>query len=191
MVRAISERLRRTDELLRRRVSRNANVEDAARLTLADRLADRLTEFGGSWAFIGVTVVFIALWVSVNTVFLSGRGPDPYPYSFLDVINGIVAALLTPVILISQKRQSEKDRLKADLDFQINLKNELAIAEVLRRLDVLESDRRGAPGARRRRPARPPRRLRRQTRVLDFARRASYLDRALASRSNVRDRIVK
>jgi uncharacterized membrane protein len=56
-------------------------------------------------------------------------------------MNGIVAALLTPVILISQKRQSEKDRLKADLDFQINLKNELAIAEVLRRLDVLESER--------------------------------------------------
>ncbi|HVG31248.1 MAG TPA: cyclic nucleotide-binding domain-containing protein [Pyrinomonadaceae bacterium] len=141
MVRAISERLRRTDELLRRRVSRNANVEDAARLTLADRLADRLTEFGGSWAFISVTVVFIALWVLFNSIFLRERGPDPYPYSFLDVINGIVAALLTPVILISQKRQSEKDRLKADLDFQINLKNELAIAEILRRLDVLESER--------------------------------------------------
>jgi uncharacterized membrane protein len=116
-------------------------VEDAARLTLADRLADRLTEFGGSWAFISVTVVLIALWVIVNSVFLRGQGPDPYPYSFLDVMNGIVAALLTPVILISQKRQSERDRLKADLDFQINLKNELAIAEVLRRLDVLESER--------------------------------------------------
>jgi uncharacterized membrane protein len=141
MVKAISERLRRTDELLRRRVSRNANVEDAARLTLADRFADRLTEFGGSWEFIVVTVVFIALWVLVNSIYLRGQGPDPYPYSFLDVINGIVAALLTPVILISQKRQSEKDRLKADLDFQINLKNELAIAEVLRRLDVLESER--------------------------------------------------
>jgi CRP/FNR family cyclic AMP-dependent transcriptional regulator len=141
MVMAISERLRRTDELLRRRVSRNANVEDAARLTFADRFADRLTEFGGSWTFISVTIVFIALWVLFNSIFLRGGGPDPYPYSFLDVINGIVAALLTPVILISQKRQSEKDRLKADLDFQINLKNELAIAEVLRRLDVLESER--------------------------------------------------
>lgn len=141
MVRAISERLRRTDELLRRRVSRNANVEDAARLTLADRLADKLTEFGGSWAFISVTIVFIALWVIVNSIFMRGQGPDPYPYSFLDVMNGIVAALLAPIILISQKRQSEKDRLKADLDFQINLKNELAIAEVLRRLDVLESER--------------------------------------------------
>lgn len=141
MVKAISERLRRTDELLRRRVSRNANVEDAARLTFADRFADRLTEFGGSWAFISVTIVLIALWVIVNSIFMRGQGPDPYPYSFLDVMNGIVAALLTPVILISQKRQSEKDRLKADLDFQINLKNELAIAEVLRRLDVLESER--------------------------------------------------
>ena len=141
MVKAISQRLRRTDELLRRRVSRNVNVEDAARLTRADRFADRLTEFGGSWAFISVTIVFITLWVLFNSIFLRGQGPDPYPYSFLDVINGIIAALLTPVILISQKRQSEKDRLKADLDFQINLKNELAIAELLRRLDVLESER--------------------------------------------------
>jgi CRP/FNR family cyclic AMP-dependent transcriptional regulator len=141
MVSAISERLRRTDELLRRRVSRNANVEDAARMTFADRLADRVTEFGGSWKFISVTIAFIILWMWVNSIIWRGQSPDPYPYSFLDVINGIVAALLTPIILISQNRQSEKDRLKSDLDFQINLKNELALAEVLRRLDVLESER--------------------------------------------------
>jgi uncharacterized membrane protein len=141
MVKAISERLRRTDELLRRRVSRNANVEDAARLTFADRLADRVTEFGGSWKFISLTVVFVVAWVLLNSWRWHEQGIDPFPYQFLDVINGIVAALLAPIILISQNRQSEKDRLRADLDFQINLKNELAIAEVLRRLDVLESER--------------------------------------------------
>lgn len=141
MVSAISERLRRTDELLRRRVSRNANDEERARQTFADRLADKLTEFGGSWKFISLTVAFLVVWMLANSWFMHNQGFDPYPYSFMDVINGMVAAVLAPIILISQNRQAEKDRLRADLDFQINLKNELALAEVLRRLDVLESER--------------------------------------------------
>jgi uncharacterized membrane protein len=141
MVGAISERLRRTDELLRRRVSRNANDEERAQQTFADRAADRLTGVSGSWGFIGLTVAFLVVWMVVNSWALHNQGFDPYPYSFMDVINGMVAALLTPIILISQNRQSEKDRLRSDLDYQVNLKNELALAEVLRRLDVLESER--------------------------------------------------
>jgi uncharacterized membrane protein len=141
MVSAISERLRRTDELLRRRVSRNANDEERAQQTFADRAADRLTGVSGSWGFIGLTVAFLVVWMVVNSWALHNQGFDPYPYSFMDVINGMVAALLTPIILISQNRQSEKDRLRSDLDYQVNLKNELALAEVLRRLDVLESER--------------------------------------------------
>ena len=141
MVSAISDRLRQTDRLLRQRVSRNVNVENDARMTLVDRLADAVSSFGGSWQFIGATIVFVVLWVWFNTYIQRDQGIDPFPYSFLDVINGIVAALLTPIILISQNRQAEKDRLRADLDYQINLKNELTIAEVLRRLDVLESER--------------------------------------------------
>jgi uncharacterized membrane protein len=141
MVGAISERLRRTDDLLRRRVSRNANEEERAQQTFADRLADKVTDFGGSWTFIVLTVAFLVIWMLFNTWLKRDQGFDPYPYSFMDVINGMVAALLTPIILISQNRQSEKDRLRADLDYQINLKNELALGEVLRRLDVLESER--------------------------------------------------
>lgn len=141
MVGAISDRLRRTDELLRRRVSRNANDEERAQRTFADRLADRVTDFGGSWTFIIITVAFLAIWMLFNSWLKHNQGFDPYPYSFMDVINGMVAALLTPIILISQNRQSEKDRLRADLDYRINLKNELALSEVLRRLDVLESER--------------------------------------------------
>jgi CRP/FNR family cyclic AMP-dependent transcriptional regulator len=141
MVSAISSRLRRTDELLRRRVSRNANDEERARQTFADRLADKLTEFGGSWKFISLTVAFLVVWMVANSWLMHNQGFDPYPYSFMDVINGMVAAVLAPIILISQNRQAEKDRLRADLDFQINLKNELALSEVLRRLDVLESER--------------------------------------------------
>ncbi|HEV2705876.1 MAG TPA: DUF1003 domain-containing protein [Pyrinomonadaceae bacterium] len=141
MLSAVSERLRRTDELLRRRVSRNANEVERERMTAADRMADAVTHFGGSWKFITATALFVLLWILFNSWYLSEASPDPYPYSFLDVINGIVAALLAPIILISQNRESAKDRLRADLDYQVNLKNELAIAEVLRRLDLLESER--------------------------------------------------
>ena len=141
MLAAITERLRATDDMLRQRVTRNLNEVDEERQTLSDRMAHALSEFGGSWKFISATVVFIVFWVVYNTGWLRDSGIDPFPYSFLDVMNGIVAALLAPIILISQNRQNDKDRLRADLDYQVNLKNELALNEVMRRLDLLESER--------------------------------------------------
>src|SRR5215210_806385 len=129
------------DVTLRQRVTRNLNEVEEERQTFADRMADAVSEFGGSWKFIAATVAFIVFWVVYNTTLRHDQGIDPFPYSFLDVMNGIVAALLTPIILISQNRQGEKDRLRADLDYQVNLKNELALAELLRRLDLLESER--------------------------------------------------
>ncbi len=141
MLSAVTDRLRQTDDLLRRRVSRNANEEEEARQTFTDRMADALSSFGGSWKFIFATVAFVALWVVFNSYVYDDRGLDPFPYSFLDVINGVVAGLLAPIILISQNRQNDKDRLRSDLDYQVNLKNELALAELMRRIDVLESER--------------------------------------------------
>ncbi|MBC7930866.1 MAG: DUF1003 domain-containing protein [Rubrivivax sp.] len=141
MLGAITKRLRETDEMLRQRVTRNFNEVEEEGRTFADRMADAVSEFGGSWAFIAATVVFVVYWVVYNSYWRHDQGIDPFPYSFLDVMNGIVAALLTPIILISQNRQTEKDRLRSDLDFQINLKNELSLTEVMRRLDVLESER--------------------------------------------------
>ena len=141
MLAAITERLRHTDEMLRQRVTRNLNDVEEERQTLSDRMADALSSFGGSWKFIVATVAFIVFWVVYNTAWRHDQGVDPFPYSFLDVMNGIVAALLAPIILISQNRQGYKDRLRADLDFQVNLKNELALGEVMRRLDLLESER--------------------------------------------------
>lgn len=141
MLGAIAERLRHTDEMLRQRVTRNLNEVEEGRQTFADRMADAVSEFGGSWKFIAATIAFIVLWVAYNTLLRQDRGIDPFPYSFLDVMNGIVAALLTPIILISQNRQGDKDRLRADLDYQVNLKNELALTELMRRLDVLETER--------------------------------------------------
>jgi CRP/FNR family cyclic AMP-dependent transcriptional regulator len=140
MLSAITERLRHTDEMLRQRVTRNVNEIEKEQMTVADRLADALSSFSGSWTFLLLTVVYISFWV-----LYAGRGLLGYSLTdsmgLLDAVNGIIAALLTPIILLSQNRQDNKDRLRSDNDFQINLKNELALNEVMRRLDVLESER--------------------------------------------------
>ena len=140
MLSALSDRLRRTDELLRSRVSRNANDEERARLTIADRAADLIAEFGGSWKFIGASIALIIIWIIFNA-FILLRGFDPAPFQMLNLVLAVIAGMQAPIIMMSQNRQGEKDRLRADLDYQVNLKNELSLAEVLRRLDVIESER--------------------------------------------------
>jgi CRP/FNR family cyclic AMP-dependent transcriptional regulator len=139
---ALTHRLRRTDDLLRHRVSRNANEEEAARLTMADRAADLIAEFGGSWKFIGFSVGFFLVWVGFNSWLLHDKGFDPYPYVLLNLVLGMIVGLQAPIIIMSQNRESQKDRLRADLDYRVNLKNELLLSEVLRRLESLESQRR-------------------------------------------------
>ncbi len=141
MMSAITNRLRRTDDLLRQRVSRNVNEEEDARLTVGDKLANRIAEFGGSWMFIGLLAVIIILWIVMHSWLIPDRNVDPYPYEFFGLILGVLAGVQAPIIMMSQNRQGEKDRLRADLDYQVNLKNELSLAEILRRLDVLESER--------------------------------------------------
>jgi len=140
MLAALTDRLRRTDELLRGRVSRNANDEERARATMADRAADLIAEFGGSWKFILASMALIVSWIIFNSYILI-TGFDPAPYQMLNLTLAVVAGMQAPIIMMSQNRQGEKDRLRADLDYQVNLKNELSITEVLRRLDVLESER--------------------------------------------------
>ena len=140
MLGALSDRLRRTDELIRSRVSRNANEEQRKRATMADRAADMIAEFGGSWKFIGVSIGLILFWILFNSYILF-NGFDPKPYQMLNLVLAVIAGMQAPIIMMSQNRQGEKDRLRADLDYRVNLKNELSLAEVLRRLDVLESER--------------------------------------------------
>ncbi len=140
MLGALTDRLRRTDELLRSRVSRNANEEERKRATVADRAADMIAEFGGSWKFIGVSIALIVFWIIFNSYILF-NGFDPKPYQMLNLVLAVIAGMQAPIIMMSQNRQGEKDRLRADLDYRVNLKNELSLAEVLRRLDVLESER--------------------------------------------------
>ncbi|HMJ06563.1 MAG TPA: DUF1003 domain-containing protein [Chthoniobacterales bacterium] len=138
MLTAIGERLRHADEMLRHRVSRNVNEAEAERLTLADRAADLIAEFGGSWKFIGACTVFLIAWVLLNTWLLFDKGFDPFPYVLLNLVLGMITGLQAPIIMMSQNRQSSKDRLRADLDYDVNLKNEMVLTEILRRLERLE-----------------------------------------------------
>jgi CRP/FNR family cyclic AMP-dependent transcriptional regulator len=140
MLSATFSRLRTTDRMLQQRVSRNVNEEQDKRSTVADRAADLLAEFGGSWKFIGAALGIIISWILFNSYILI-RGFDPLPYQMLNLVMGIIAGLQAPIIMMSQNRQSQKDRLRADLDYQVNLKNELSLTELLRRLDVLDSER--------------------------------------------------
>ena len=117
MLAALSDRLRRTDELIRSRVSRNVNEEQERRSTMADRAADLIAEFGGSWKFIGASMGLIALWIIFNSVIL-WRGFDPAPYQMLNLALAIIAGMQAPIIMMSQNRQGSKDRLRADLSGQ-------------------------------------------------------------------------
>jgi len=137
---ALANRLRHTDEMLRHSATRNVNVEEAARLTLADRAADIIAEFGGSWKFILSAVLFFNAWVVINSLLLANRGFDAYPYLLLSTMINMIAVLQAPIILMSQNRQADKDRLRAEIDYQINLKNELALNEIIERLKALERD---------------------------------------------------
>jgi CRP/FNR family transcriptional regulator, cyclic AMP receptor protein len=142
MLTALTRRLRRTDDLLRHRVARNINEEEAARMTLADRAADLIAEFGGSWKFIIASIVFLNLWVMLNSWVLLNKGFDPFPYILLNLVLNMITALQAPIIMMSQNRQAQKDRLRANLDYQLNLKNELLLSDIIHRLDEIAKKKR-------------------------------------------------
>jgi CRP/FNR family cyclic AMP-dependent transcriptional regulator len=137
LLRVMGQRLRGTDELLRTGTSRNLNEEEDEQMDFGARIADRVASFGGSWTFIMIFCVFLVLWIILNSVVLANGPIDPFPYILLNLFLSMTAALQAPVIMMSQNRQSMKDRLKADLDHQINLKSELEVAQLHRKMDHL------------------------------------------------------
>ena len=132
---AVGRRLRATDELLRTQVSRNPNLEEEERLTFGQRIADKVAAFGGSWTFIIIFGVILAVWVFINSAALFTKHFDPYPYILLNLFLSMIASVQAPVIMMSQNRLSSKDRLKSDLDYEVNLKAELEVAHLHRKVD--------------------------------------------------------
>lgn len=136
----IAARMRQTNQLVSQRTARNINVEMEERATLGQRIADKVASFGGSWTFIIIYVSFLVAWMGINTFVLVhyGRGEngaqwDPYPYILLNLMLSMTAALQAPIIMMSQNRAAEKDRLAAEQDFKVNLKSELMLEELVRK----------------------------------------------------------
>lgn len=136
----IAARMRQTNLLVTQRAARNINVEMEAQSTIGQRVADKVASFGGSWTFIIIYVTFLVSWMGFNTFVLIhyGRGEngaqfDPYPYILLNLMLSMTAALQAPIIMMSQNRAAEKDRLAAEQDFKVNLKSELMLEELIRK----------------------------------------------------------
>lgn len=121
-------------------LSKNVDTEFEKEWTLGERLADRIATFGGSWAFLILFGVFIALWIGMNLVVLFWRpAVDPYPFILLNLMLSCLAAIQAPVIMMSQNRQEAKDRLRSQHDYQVNLKAELEIRHLNEKIDHLLS----------------------------------------------------
>ena len=133
----VGRRLRATDEMLRTHVAKNVNEEEEEHMTFGERIADRVASFGGSWTFIIFFGCILLSWVAINTELLKDKGFDPYPYILLNLFLSMLAALQAPVIMMSQNRQGSKDRLKADLDYEVNLKAELEVAQLHNKVDKI------------------------------------------------------
>ncbi len=118
-------------------LSKNLNAEYDRMLTLGQRLADKIADFGGSWRFISIFGGVLFLWVVVNTTLVLAKPFDPYPYIFLNLVLSCLAAIQAPVIMMSQNRQEEKDRLRAEYDYKVNLKAELEIRHLHEKIDHL------------------------------------------------------
>ena len=120
-------------------VARNVAKEFEAKASLGQRAADAVASFGGSWTFVGLFAAVMLLWVGLNAFLLMSHGTtfDPYPYILLNLFLSMLAAIQAPVILMSQNRQSEKDRVHAEHDYEVNLKAEVEIMLLHDKLDQL------------------------------------------------------
>ncbi|MBK8792729.1 MAG: DUF1003 domain-containing protein [Holophaga sp.] len=123
----------------RTHISRNVIKEAEAKITFGQRAADAVATFGGSWPFVGLFIASMLVWVGLNAFLLLNRGRtfDPYPYILLNLFLSMLAAIQAPVILMSQNRHSEKDRLNAEHDYEVNLKAELEIMLLHEKIDQL------------------------------------------------------
>jgi len=133
----VGRRLRMTDELLCMHVSRNANEEEEDQMTVGQKIADKVASFGGSWTFILLFALILAVWMFVNAEFFNKTPWDPYPFILLNLVLSTLAALQAPVIMMSQNRQSTKDRIKSDLDYEVNMKAELEVAHLHNKIDKI------------------------------------------------------
>lgn len=138
---SLDERAKNVARLIseRKHIARDSTKELDAATTRGQRAADAVAAFGGSWIFITCFIVVMVVWVSLNSLILAthSKAFDPYPYILLNLFLSMLAAIQAPIILMAQNRQSYKDRVSAEHDYEINLKAELEIMLLHEKLDGL------------------------------------------------------
>jgi CRP/FNR family cyclic AMP-dependent transcriptional regulator len=140
LLRTLSTRLRETNEMLSQRAAKNAVEEVESRLTWSQKLADKVAEINGSWAFIVMLLAITGVWVIINAESLHAPQFDPYPYQLFNLALAILVGLQGPLIVMSQNRSALKDRATAETDFKVNLKNEVNIETLLRELGEMRAE---------------------------------------------------
>ncbi|MGH9811208.1 MAG: DUF1003 domain-containing protein, partial [Terriglobia bacterium] len=116
-------------------LAENIEAEWAGHRTVGEQLSDHLASFGGSWTFIIIFFIVLAVWMAFNAITLEQQRFDPYPYILLNLVLSCLAAIQAPIIMMSQKRQEAKDRLRSENDFRVNLKAELEIRHLHEKID--------------------------------------------------------
>ena len=119
------------------RVARDVDATFEKQMTFGQRMADRLAELAGSWNFIIIFLGLILIWVALNASQLLFHAFDPYPFILLNLFLSLLAGLQAPVIMMSQNRQEDRDRLRAENDYEVNLKAELEIEQLHQKMDEL------------------------------------------------------
>jgi len=137
MMSEIGRRLRATNDLVTSLASKNVNVELEERLSFGDRMADKVSDFFGSWTFIVSFIVFLCVWVGLNLYQVFFKPFDEYPFVFLNLVLGVVASLQAPLIMMSQNRAQLKDRLRGELDYKVNVKSELMLQQLHAKIDEI------------------------------------------------------
>lgn len=137
MLAAMSQMLREADNLLRTRVSRNSNEEIEVKLSPLERVSDWIAWFSGSMQFLILNGVWFVVWIAVNTLPIGIEQFDAFPFGLLTMIVSLESIFLSCFVLISQNRQAEKDRIRADIEYEVNIKAELEIAYLHEKTDHL------------------------------------------------------
>lgn len=138
---AMSRRLRATSERLRHTATRNVNEEMADTRSVVQKAADGIAEFSGSIPFLVIHIFFFGFWLTVNSVKIPGIPQfDPFPFGFLTLAVSLEAIFLSVFVLLSQNRQAAKERVRADIEYDVNLKAELEIAHLHEKLDRMNSE---------------------------------------------------
>ena len=137
MLTVMARQFHATQQLIRVRAARNPNTLIEEEETLGERIADKVASFGGSWTFILMFGAILVCYTATN-VLLGGRAWDAYPFILLNLFLSMLAAIQAPVIMMSQNRQDKKDRLRSELDFDVNVRAESEIQTLSRRLNLIE-----------------------------------------------------